>query len=191
LAISRRTLAEKITAQDLTSLYRSNSPLPEETFARLEFACRELEIFRDSYKTYGKLNKASVFTWLIFIVRANWRQRGALPSSFLAQFREYFETMRFKRREAVQENHRDEYFIWLAYIFEDRSSARVADTSSVVLRDAILWFFYRQFASQMNYPLPLTSSKANALNEIFDASGSLEEDELSHRLLSARWGDLP
>jgi hypothetical protein len=193
LAIKRKTLSEKITAADLTHLYRSEVALDDETIHRLDGALTKLSAFEKLPADAIRLNKASVFTWLMFNVRANWTHRDALPEDELAKFIHYFNFVRNESFHSSKTTRDSESIFagWQIYVFEDRSAARVADTSSVVLRDAILWNFYLTFARKQSTPFPLGIYKAEMLTSIFNEPGELDDDRLARRLIELRWGDLP
>jgi hypothetical protein len=193
LAISRKTLSEKITAADLTDLYRRETPLTEEVIWRLDSATSRLKAF-SSRPT--RLNKASVFSWLMFIVRADWTHHESMDEEDFADFLNYF---RFLRNESLHgagirnlKQHNDSVAIAQQfYFFEDRSTSRVSDVSSVLLRDAVLWNLYRLFSNQKSAFLPLSEQKTNVLAECFDLHPVYDDNDLVRILTESKWGNLP
>jgi hypothetical protein len=189
LAIERRTIAEKITSADLTNLYRSESPLKEETIDLLEEAIRALgSTLSTDDRTLPKFNKATLFSWLIFIVRSI--LRVPLSSQALADFLNFFETF---RKNASRDPDWGERLVAdsapasrLFSIYESRASSRVADVSSVILRDGIIWL---SFADLQKW----NKSRRN-LEPVFVAFASrenvLDEDHIAKSLLTSGWGEL-
>jgi hypothetical protein len=189
LAIERRTLAEKITSADLTNLYRSDSPLKAGTIDLLEEAVRALGSSLNHNGGFApKFNKATLFSWLMFIVRSI--TRTPLSRQNLAEFLQFFETF---RKNASRETEWGERLVAnsvpagkLFSIYESRASSRVADVSSVILRDGIIWL---TFADLQKW----TKSRRN-LEPVFAAFTSgenlLDEDQVAKNLLSSGWGEL-
>ena len=74
-------------------------------------------------------------------------------------------------------------------IFNDRAASRVADVSSVIMRDAILWLFAACFYDE----LPLIESKIQAAKRLYEKftsfSDSCSADEaLSLAIQELDWG---
>ena len=189
LAIERRTLAEKITSADLTNLYRSDSPLKAGTIDLLEEAVRALGNSLNHNGGFApKFNKATLFSWLMFIVRSI--TKTPLSRQNLAEFLQFFETF---RKNASRETEWGERLVAnsvpagrLFSIYESRASSRVADVSSVILRDGIIWL---TFADLQKW----TKSRRN-LEPVFAAFTSgenlIDEDQVAKNLLSSGWGEL-
>jgi len=76
----------------------------------------------------------------------------------------------------------------LSAMYEDRSTSRVADVSSVVVRDCVIWFSYGLFrASRGDDPRKETPSTIlNVLSSLKEADG----DGLARALIEADWGRL-
>ncbi len=70
LAVTRESLAEKTTAADLAALYRSEAPLPGFTVNLVDDAIRVLGSGLKRASWAPKFNKATLFSWLIFLARA-------------------------------------------------------------------------------------------------------------------------
>jgi len=195
LAIERKTLAEKITSGDLADLYRTDQPLGQDTVGLIGHAIRTLAA---GIKTDGsmvpKFNKATLFSWLIFVVRAELFSSSLLSSRYLSDLLRFFETT----RNAVV---RDE--VWskrllancapanrLFAIYENRSSARVADVSSVILRDAVIWLTLEESLENPRRKRlgPIGLERIHRSFGI--AENAVEDDILARRLLEEGWGQL-
>jgi hypothetical protein len=189
LAIERRSIGEKITSADLTSLYRSDTPLKHDTVDLLEEAVRILgNSLNDGAAQFPKFNKATLFSWLIFVVRSI--LKTPLSSQDIAGFLQFFEDL---RRNATRDQASGEHLVAesapagrLFSIYDSRASSRVADVSSVVLRDAIIWL---TFADLQKW----NKSRKN-LEPVFAAFTShdnlLDEDRIAKNLLSSGWAQI-
>jgi Protein of unknown function DUF262 len=189
LAIERRSIGEKITSADLTNLYRSDTPLKHDTLDLLEEAVRILgNSLNDGAAQFPKFNKATLFSWLIFVVRSI--LKTPLSSQDIAGFLQFFEDL---RRNATRDQASGEHLVAesapagrLFSIYDSRASSRVADVSSVVLRDAIIWL---TFADLQKW----NKSRKN-LEPVFAAFTSrdnlLDEDRIAKNLLSSGWAQI-
>jgi Protein of unknown function DUF262 len=188
LAVNRKSLAEKITAADLASLYRSEAPLPGFTVNLVDDAIRGLGSGVKRAAWGPKFNKATLFSWLIFLVRASVAGNYSVLGSGLSEFLPSFEEMRRSVGiDAERASHLVAGCIPAARLFsmyDTRSAARVADVSSVILRDAVIWLAFRDF-SQSTFP------GFERLRGAFDrADPSTEDDVLARRLVENGWGEL-
>jgi hypothetical protein len=191
LAIERRSIAEKITSSDLTELYRSDKPLADDTIRLINHAIRTLANAKESDAPTMKFNKATAFSWLIFLTRGALSGVNFSGASSLAGFLTFF---RSNQATAFREPHPSRRIAgqapldWLFAMYENRSTARVADVSSVILRDAVLWILFEDFsASSMDTHSPL------ALEKIHQALGGHlvpEDDIFARRLIETGWGVL-
>jgi Protein of unknown function DUF262 len=189
LAIERMSLGEKITSADLTNLYRSDTPLKPATMDLLEEAVSVLgNSLNNGAGQFPKFNKATLFSWLIFVVRSI--LRTPLSPQEIAAFLEFFEDL---RRNATRDPASGERLVAdsapagrLFSIYDSRASSRVADVSSVILRDGIIWL---TFADLQKW----NKSRRN-LEPVFVAFTSrdnlLDEDRIAKSLLSSGWAQL-
>ena len=187
LVVQRKTLADKVTSTGLAALYRSDSPLDDTTIHLIDYAVTTFTGIQDWHERVLKFNKATFFSWLLFIVR------GALASdpiskSALGGFLSFFEDLRDKSTyEPELANRllagcapRSRLFS----IYQTRSAARVADVSSVILRDAVIWLSYEEYA-------PVASGRLTRLHAAFSPTeASAEDDVLARRLIDSGWGNL-
>ena len=82
---------------------------------------------------------------------------------------------------------------WLFNVYESRSSARVADVSSVLLRDATLWLVFADYVDKevAGVGRPDIDAIRNAFDEKSDMGQLLLEDDLiARRLTENGWGRL-
>lgn len=194
LAVERRTLAAKITSADLAALYRNDKPLTGGTIELVRKAITLLVAAADNGQAPSpKFNKATLFSWLIFLVRGS--LSGNLPQSDrdLSHFLTYFETA----RNTAFHDPRPALIAGLVAaprlftIYETRASARVADVSSVILRDAVIWLIFEDFTGSRARVGKTALSGLKRLHAAFRSNKSQFEDDLIARaLIDEGWGDL-
>lgn len=138
------SLAYKLPASEISDRFREDKP----------FSKRYIKVAKDALATLNtavlasdhrpKFNKATLFSWLIFLFYFSREQRSPENlTEFLSEFESARGAMNFRSSEkrigrelspAIEKN--------LFRIFSDRSSSRVSDISSLIFRDVILWLFY-------------------------------------------------
>ena len=95
LTMERKSIASKISTNDLVELYRSDNPLSEQTERRLNDA---LALFGEACQLASnrpRFNKATVYSWLVFLVRGLGSDPFCIMTSeFVAGFMDYFERER-------------------------------------------------------------------------------------------------
>jgi hypothetical protein len=195
LAIQRSSLAEKITSSDLADLYRSDRALSGRTINLLGHATDVFRRSRPHVKRLPKFNKATLFSWLMFLVRAKVSDYSSLSPDEFAGFLEFFETTRTGIVRDVEFSNRfvvgDIHVAFLFSVYENRSSSRVADVSSVILRDAVLWLMFENFAHSRPTLQNLGRVGIARIHTALKSKGQRVEDEmLAKRLISQGWGQL-
>jgi hypothetical protein len=185
--VQRKTLADKVTSTGLAALYRSDSPLDDSTVHLIDYAVTTFTGIQDWHERTLKFNKATFFSWLLFIVRGV-LANDPISKSKLGDFLSFFEDLRNK---SAYEPERANHLLAgcaptsrLFSVYQTRSAARVADVSSVILRDAVIWLSYEEYA-------PVASSRLTRLHAAFSpGETSAEDDVLARRLIDAGWGNL-
>jgi hypothetical protein len=138
------TLNTKITASTITAKYRDGSAFSEKTY---DTARKTLKIFIKAIKSqneqFVKLNKATFFSWLCFIsslvLNKNYINEE-IVGNFILDF-EFLRNSYYDDLDSKVPN--DQKFVYdLIDVFNDRASSRVADVSSVKIRDFIIWYFF-------------------------------------------------
>jgi hypothetical protein len=134
------------------------------------------------------LNKATAQTWLVF---------GSVlslefPDISRDQFAEYFhaiesERARYRNRE-VHEPHaiiskRIANSSWREY--ESRSTSRVSDVSSVVLRDLVVWIFFLDHAVREKWKINPDAARTRLLRELKQSDSHSSVEWLADEL---EWG---
>lgn len=192
LAIERRSVAEKITSGDLAELYRSESALKKETVRLIRVAIETLADAKQSMLPIVKFNKATAFSWLIFLTRGSLSGVNFSNNDSLALFLNFFseaQSTAFHGPDFSRQIANRIPVSRLFSIYTNRSTARVADVSSVVLRDAVLWLLFEDFSGP-----DATVGSSLGLGRLHNALGMdllIEDDILARRLIESGWGALP
>lgn len=139
-------LNAKVSANLLADRYRSGIPFHFESYHRVENSIDILARLKFKIEYPFKLNKASLFSWFVFICRLI-QEIPKLPIEDHAFFFSNFEQERFLHSlgNSVSNNFIDRIKSNLFEIYTDRVTSRVADVSSVLLRDTALWGVFLTF----------------------------------------------
>ena len=183
LTIEQGGLTEKVTALRITTRYRVKDPFSDRTIGLAHDA---LETFLNSPLQDGsgermKWNKATIHTWLCMAAKLS--HEGSLPEyrDALIATIEVVESWRAKRGSPSQHEHGEN--VPLA-IFHDRATARVADVSSVVLRDLTGWMIFQRTRGTVLPFLVPAEAAWEGINPGVDA-----ERYLSSLSTEIHWGD--
>jgi hypothetical protein len=135
-------LGTKTGATLLADRYRSGEPFIQSAVQICADAIELLSNVRAELAQPFNLNKASLFSWLIFLCRAPVADRFAGAAAWAEFFKE-FESERVLL-ELFDDGGSTEHQIRAALydVYNDRVKSRVADVSSVLLRDLALWGTY-------------------------------------------------
>jgi len=131
-------LGAKISANLLADRYRSGVPFDGRSYKRLASTLNVFSNIRDTVHLRSKLNKAGLLSWMIFLCRFEESSNNTNIGLF-AMFFEEFESRRSDFSADKKNNFIDYLASRLFEIYNDRVTSRVADVSSVVLRDVCLW----------------------------------------------------
>jgi hypothetical protein len=142
-------LDAKLTASQLEQRYRAGKGFSHTTISAIDRATSTLTIAVKTAHTDIRLNKASLFSWLYFLCDHSWTHRQA-ENAF---FTDFFRSLEAARGSSIIQvdllSNRLNQNIYVRLneftanresiaIFNDRSSSRVNDTTSVLLRDLCL-----------------------------------------------------
>lgn len=137
------TLSQKIDAGKLASQYRADRQFSERSVSRIDHAISLLSGINKDSDFRIKFNKATLYSWLLFIVRASDILGDEFNSDVLNGYVYEFEMLRRfdARLESRFIGYRDIVHD-LMNVYEDRSTSRVGDVSSVIFRDLVIWILF-------------------------------------------------
>ena len=202
-SLKSRSLWDKVTAAVLADKYRSETPFSEDVIKEAQESVVMLAETRNYQQRKIRFNKATLYSWLLFIVEARSVRSIQLTPKHLADFLVSFESARSTTKVIdgfEQENFSvvkipGGFIKQLLALYNDRSSSRVSDVSSVVYRDLAIWIMYVLFLST-TYDIrrsedqhishivqSLASGSSIDYEEIYDA-----EMVLSEIVNRYRWG---
>lgn len=144
--IESSSFGVKATEARISERFRQKRPFSEGVFERARLAIARFSEDRQHATPY-RFNKASVLSWLIFFSR--FEQVMKPPVGFMQAMIDAISN-RFSTNSVSE----------AAAVFEDRSSLRVTDVSSVVYRDFVLCYIFHFI---MKWPLPPMVSVAKIL----------------------------
>lgn len=143
MTVDARSLNLKIDAGKLADQYRSEKPFLPETMTSIRRAICILADLKPAEHEPIKFNKATLYSWILFVIRANNELRLPLNGEAFIAFIVCFEQLRRHGASAALVSDKYKSLIpHLLAIYEDRSTSRVGDVSSVVLRDLVIWVMY-------------------------------------------------
>ncbi len=146
-------LSSKITASDISSRFRSADGFRNDSIARARSAIELLCGSVSKQSVTLSFNKGTLFSWIIFsslLLRNSSEAERADVEKTFARFVSSFEERRTNNsllsvlENLGAEKHHTTLERELAIIYVDRSTSRVSDISSVILRDFTLWWFYHE-----------------------------------------------
>lgn len=174
--LEAKTFATKSTEALVSQRFKERSGFSPDI---LERAGKSINFFSHSRDraTAVRLNKASTLSWLLFFARFDRVEPNLDYMTYFVQ-------------SASNTSARN--FVPEAYaVFQNRASLRVTDVSSVVYRDASLWFVYL-FSGDRLLPSSVDRSTLDAIRgDLLSKDDVTFEYSLSQRLNLERWSKLP
>lgn len=210
ILIECESLSIKLTANMISSRFRSKQPFGDAAHNLAKECVNTLVQISAPNKDVVTFNKATLFSWLAFLIP--FLKAGRLAEmSFqrLAIFQRSFEIARATDRTGnlfkPAEHHITSMPLLtergLLELYTDRASFRVSDVSSVIFRDFLLWLFYSTynwkgdaFIREEDLSNTLSNRKRSLLKtvkeEIRYRSGNATEITLDELVDQRIWGDL-
>lgn len=184
MTLDGKTLNQKIDAASLANKYRADNPFSSETVQRIRLASQVLSKLRGSYENGPRFNKATLYSWFVFIVRANEELEGGLDGEVLGTFLLQFNNVRLGFASVDARFSRLAPLIdKLISIYEDRSTSRVGDAASIVYRDVIAWVLYIALAFRSKR----TFISGGRVERLCEAIASAKEPEGSGLIPTLKW----
>lgn len=190
LTVQRNSIAEKISSADLVEMYRSDNELSSQTLDSLKDAFGLLATAKNKGTRYPRFNKATLYSWFIFLIRARTQGRQSFEADF-PDFLEYFVDVKLLaglHESSEVDGVEGRVIESLLSVYDDRSTSRVADVSSVVVRDCVIWFFYGLFRASRGSDR--RKETPAAILYVLSALRETDGDELARALIDAEWGRL-
>lgn len=194
LALENRTLKKKITANALADRYRTGRGFSAEVEGLVKSSIQLLGT-GGANSSVLSFNKATAQTWLVFAATLIQGASHPVNSREFHQFIKAFADMRLAEPLGLEldpgfGDMREMFGPYAAAaavnVYEDRSTSRVADISSVTLRDFVLWLCYWSFAKS---PLTIRQLQLieNAAHHQEKLATASDVEALASKL---NWGDL-
>lgn len=135
--LEQKTFAVKGTESKISDRFKEPGGFSEEVVDRARFCAQLFSKARSHLAERFRFNKASLLSWLLFYAR--WTDNSQQHIDAALYFLRYF-SISFLSRE------NDRHIVKLIDVFQDRSSLRVSDVTSVVYRDVVLWAVFKDFS---------------------------------------------
>lgn len=147
LTLELGTLKKKITANSVTARYRDSDGFDSKLILAAEGCLIKLFTCLTQFDTSVKLNKASALSWLVFIYK---HSNSFSSDETLKEFFVRFESIKREISESsdltlLPKGMNKAVVKKILAVYLDRVGSRVADTSSVVLRDISLWSIFTAY----------------------------------------------
>lgn len=178
--VQQQTLKQKVTSTDLSEQYREGIPFSDECIITVEKTLKKfLTCIKNCDDIKFSLNKATLFSWLVFI-RHNLDDDNLKLQKTIANFefcKEYVKG-KFKSKNPMYVNlyqdfqNRLPFFEIMLNTFNQRASMGSTDALSIIYRDIIMDIFYSTYwkpeAEVLAFALETFSEKKN-LNYVLEA----------------------
>ena len=178
--VQNKTLKHKVYASDLSKLYREEIPFSDECISEVK---RTLSKFMTSINLKNeiklKLNKATLFSWFVFIKR-----NINIDNEILQETIEKFEFCRFYVKGMQKSENPDNvisyyklqkklpFFEVMLNTFNQRASMGSTDALSIIYRDIIINIFYNAISDEndnlLKFALTIFEEEEN-MNVVLDS----------------------
>ncbi|HCL4213120.1 TPA: DUF262 domain-containing protein [Pseudomonas aeruginosa] len=174
LTLENGTLNKKITSNTVTSRYRASTGFSPELCESTRKCLDLLHLCLQRKHPSAKLNKATISSWLTFNYKA---LELGISIEILVEYFCRIESIREEYEhildtKAIPNGITRDFLTKTLQIYQDRASSRVADTSSVILRDLILW-------GLLGLYIPACTEKWRELKELCSILHYLSQEETS------------
>lgn len=185
-SLELHTLRQKIIASDISDKYREDIAFSKNTVDECHYVLDKFMkiVDRNSYYYRIKMNKATIYSWFIFIKEKSSLSVSELSSTMYSFeiFRDYYKGKQINLDvlENILYDKSINSFMRLTYmepmmnIFNQRASMGSTDVSSIIYRDIILHIFSRLVLHDYNNNVFIDFERnaekgiANALDYIYD-----------------------
>lgn len=191
LTCERRSLRFKITAATITERYRSLKPIDSEIIDQTRRALWLFGQCAAESENRIKFNKATLFSWLCFLSRSEFESSY---NSKVSPLKGFLKTFEYARSQIIHNPRiippRDLFPKELLSFFTDRSSLRVGDVSSVLLRDAVLSYCFISYLNNIGLGSLLDGTSLYSIYTLWKPllASEASESNLLTKLESIEWG---
>ena len=189
LTFDQRTLSKKITSSTITDKYRSEQGFDKRHISHISEALQVLMESLTKADTNVRFNKASFHSWILFV---SFLIQNDIDISNLSSFILEFESAKAKDEAdllTLAKFRTTSYSIEQVFkIYNDRTTSRVADVSSVILRDMVLlglYYLHTDFNCYDNRIQDFCNSFSFATNK-----GNLSEELLLSLAKTMTWREV-
>ncbi|MCR8670793.1 DUF262 domain-containing protein [Agrococcus sp. HG114] len=183
VTVEARRLDEKITAARVTARYRAGEPFAEADVRAVRGAVKVVfDALAERRTQHIRPNKATLHTWLCIASQILLGEHQSPALDRLPATIHGIEIARWMRPGEIEGPAAN-----LFALFQDRATARVADVSSVLLRDLIGWMFLAGSDSESSSNVKL-STASRVWNAYLQSTGDL--DDILNLADAHHWGDL-
>jgi len=191
LTIELSTLKKKITANSVTSRYRDSDGFDSNLIIAVEESLSKLFTCLTQFSPPVKLNKASTLSWLVFIYKFS---NSFSSDETLIEFFTRFESIKRENSESsdltlLPKGINKGVVKKILAVYLDRVGSRVADTSSVVLRDISLWSLFTVYSPNIIEKNTEYSALYDSIHHLSTVSPpSITEKNFEEIANSLAWG---
>jgi len=188
--LESKSLRKKITSTSVNDMYRRSKPIDDKTLLIMKNAvAMSTSVFQiaggESKGGIGRLNKATLLSWLIFF--SKFSQVGGFREA--AEYFSWFESCRSYVDMGLDlEDNSPKLMSTLAAIYSDRSSSRVIDVSSVLLRDFSLWMGWCLYSEKIPLWMTRWEEKIEYFLVYMEEPGLSYEGQVLDFLENINWG---
>lgn len=168
-ALQNKSLEKKITDQLLVELFRSGRGVSDEVVRQAGAA---IDTLSEVVDRKVKLNKSTLFTWLLFFAIEGEKKR----------LFDYMNDLRGKVKSGVLDNHLHSF---LMEIYQEKSATSVNDAIPVQLRLLVVYLIGISLGETFNSVL---GGKALRVHQVLHSANQISEDFLIKAMADADWG---
>ncbi|WP_285274807.1 DUF262 domain-containing protein [Halopseudomonas bauzanensis] len=191
LTLELGTLNKKITANSVTARYRDSDGFDSKLILAAEECLNKLYTCLTQLDATVKLNKASMLSWLLYIYKFN---NSFGSDEDLKEFFIRFESIKREISESgdltlLPKGINKGVVKKILDVYLDRVGSRVADTSSVVLRDISLWSIFAAYSPSVIEQNTEYSALLSSVHHLASLSPTtITEKSLEEIADSLAWG---
>ncbi|WP_025821404.1 DUF262 domain-containing protein [Shewanella marina] len=187
LSLELNTLNVKVTANLVTQRYRDSQGFSDKNIHIIKESLSILIDAIENEKGKVKLNKSTLFSWIYFLCVG--LTNNTFSKDNFYEYFNYFESVKSGEKDILVPSKMTKKCIMKMFdVYTDRASSRVADTSSVKLRDLILWSIYSTTINSFNINKKNIVSLRDSIYYLSSKNPIEIENELLQISKTMNWG---